>query len=101
MLLLTILKYTPNDAMYNQLWYIVKTETDEVWDFVRDTSDILIAITDSGIKWNHPDLKELIWINPEESAGANINWDAGTFTGNGSDDDYNGKTDDFNGLGLF
>ena len=94
-------KYTPNDAMYSQLWYILKTETDEVWDFVRDASDILIAITDSGIKWNHPDLKENIWINPEESAGANINWDAGTFTGNGSDDDYNGKVDDLMGWDFY
>lgn len=95
------LKYVPNDTMFNQLWYIVKTETDEVWDFVRDSSEILIAITDSGIKWNHPDLKENIWINPEESAGANINWDAGTFTGDGSDNDYNGKTDDLMGWDFF
>ncbi len=95
------LKYTPNDELYNQLWYITKTETDQVWDFVRDTSDILVAITDSGIKWNHPDLKENIWINPEEAVGANINWDNGTFTGNGSDDDYNGKTDDLMGWDFF
>jgi subtilisin family serine protease len=95
------LKYLPNDTMFNQLWYIMKTETDEVWDFVRDSSEILIAITDSGIKWNHPDLKENIWINPEESAGANINWDAGTFTGDGSDNDYNGKTDDLMGWDFF
>ncbi len=95
------LKYVPNDTMFNQLWYIMKTETDEVWDFVRDSSEILIAITDSGIKWNHPDLKENIWINPEESAGANINWDAGTFTGDGSDNDYNGKTDDLMGWDFF
>ncbi len=94
-------KYTPNDAMFSQLWYIIKTETDEVWDFVRDSSEILIAITDSGIKWNHPDLKENIWINPDESAGANINWDNGTFTGNGADDDYNGKTDDLMGWDFF
>lgn len=90
-------KYVPNDTMFNQLWYIMKTETDEVWDFVRDSSEILIAITDSGIKWNHPDLKENIWINPDESAGANINWDNGTFTGDGADNDYNGKTDDLMG----
>ncbi|MBI9031121.1 S8 family serine peptidase [bacterium] len=95
------LKYSPNDAMYSQLWYITKTETNEVWDFVRDASDVLIAITDSGIKWNHPDLRENIWINPAESAGANINWDAGTFTGNGSDDDYNGKVDDLMGWDFY
>lgn len=94
-------KYVPNDAMFSQLWYILKTEADEVWDFVRDSSDILIAISDSGVKWNHPDLKENIWINPEESAGTNINWDAGTFTGNGVDNDSNGKIDDLMGWDFY
>jgi len=94
-------KYVPNDAMYSQLWYILKTETDEVWDFVRDASDILIAISDSGVKWNHPDLKENIWINPAEATGATIDWDAGTFTANGSDDDQNGKIDDLMGWDFF
>ena len=94
-------KYVPNDAMLNQLWYIFKTETDKVWDFVRDASDVLIGISDSGIKWNHPDLKENIWINPGESQGVNINWENGTFTGNGVDNDANGKVDDVMGWDFF
>lgn len=94
-------KYVPNDTMFSQLWYIFRTETDKVWDFVRDASDIVIGISDSGIKWNHPDLKENIWINPGESQGAVINWDNGTFTGNGVDSDGNGKIDDLMGWDFY
>lgn len=90
-------KYIPNDTLYEQLWYITQTETNRVWDFVRDASDILIAITDSGIKWTHPDLKDNIWLNEEEMNGVTINWANGTFTGDGIDNDGNGKIDDVMG----
>ena len=91
------LKYTPNDSLYDYLWYIPQTETDRVWDFVRDASDVLIGISDSGIKWNHPDLKNNIWLNEDEMNGVTINWDNGTFTGDGIDNDGNGKIDDVMG----
>ncbi|MBI9031630.1 S8 family serine peptidase [bacterium] len=90
-------KYLPNDTLYEYLWYIPQTDTDKVWDFVRDASDVVIAITDSGIKWNHPDLKNNIWLNEGEMNGVTINWDNGTFTGDGVDNDGNGKVDDVMG----
>jgi len=91
-------RYTPNDNLFDAQWYIPITQTDDVWDFLRDCPDILIGITDSGIKWNHPDLKENIWLNEEELQGVTINWNAGTFSGtNNSDDDNNGKVDDVMG----
>ncbi len=89
--------YTPNDQLYSTQWFITQTETDQVWDFVRDASDVVIGITDSGIKWNHPDLQDLIFINQAEMNGATIDWENGTFTGNGLDDDNNGKVDDVMG----
>lgn len=44
----------------------------------------LIAVIDTGIDYNHPDLKANIWTNPNEIP-------------NGKDDDFNGVIDDIHG----
>jgi subtilisin family serine protease len=49
----------------------------------RDT--VVVAIIDSGIEIDHPDLAGVIWTNPRERAG------------NGRDDDGNGYVDDVHG----
>ncbi len=46
---------------------------------------VVVAIIDSGIEIDHPDLKDVIWTNPRETAG------------NGRDDDGNGYVDDVHG----
>ncbi len=46
---------------------------------------IVVAIIDSGVDFDHPDLKDNIWINPGEIAG------------NKKDDDGNGYIDDISG----
>ena len=45
----------------------------------------IIAVVDTGIDYNHPDLKDVMWTNP------------GEIPGNGIDDDDNGIIDDFHG----
>lgn len=47
---------------------------------------ILVAILDTGVDFNHEDLKNNIWTNPKEIAG------------NGIDDDNNGYIDDVHGI---
>jgi subtilisin family serine protease len=49
----------------------------------RDT--VVVAIIDSGVEIDHPDLAAIIWTNPRERAG------------NGRDDDGNGYVDDVHG----
>ena len=46
---------------------------------------VIVAIIDSGVDINHEDLKSVIWTNPKEIAGNNI------------DDDNNGYVDDIHG----
>ena len=52
---------------------------------VTGREDIFVAILDSGIQVDHPDLAGNIWVNPGEIAGNNV------------DDDGNGLIDDVHG----
>ncbi|MFZ4429116.1 MAG: S8 family serine peptidase [Phycisphaerales bacterium] len=56
-----------------------------VWDISIGTRDNVVAIIDTGIDLQHPDLVNNLWVNPGEVAG------------NGIDDDGNGYVDDVNG----
>jgi len=46
---------------------------------------ILVAVIDSGVDFEHEDLKDVMWVNPKE------------IKGNGKDDDGNGYADDVHG----
>ena len=50
--------------------------------------DVIIAILDTGVDYNHEDLKPNMWVNSGEIAGNNI------------DDDKNGFIDDVNGVSV-
>ena len=95
------LMYIPDDPLYSAEWHLPKMECPEVWDYTVGDEEVIIGIVDQGIKWNHPDLVDNIWINEPElnsdSGGnpMNINWTTGVVSGgNGIDDDGNGKVDD-------
>lgn len=92
-------KFTPNDPMVTQQYVHSRIRSYEAWDYIMGSYDVKIAITDSGVKWNHPDLRANIWINPAESPGMTINWDAGTIHGGDGVDagEGGGKIDDLIG----
>ncbi len=76
--------YVPNDPLYSQQWGIPATQVDQVWNTNTGSSNAVIAILDTGVDWNHPDLTSNIWINNDETV-------------NGSDSDGNGFVDDIRG----
>ncbi|MCK5416126.1 S8 family serine peptidase [Candidatus Parcubacteria bacterium] len=73
-----------SDLYYSYQWYLKKIRANYAWDKVTD-SNTIIAILDSGVQLDHPDLAENIWENLDE------------IPGNGIDDDRNGYIDDVNG----
>ncbi len=92
-------KFVPDDPMLPQQYTHNRLQSFDAWDYVMGSSEVVVGITDSGVKWNHPDLRGNLWINPDESPGMTINWDAGTISGgNGVDAGEGGnKIDDLVG----
>jgi len=76
---------TPNDQYYRNQWYLAKIKADSAWGKISESPDMVIAVIDSGIEINHPDLSDNIWHNEREIVGNNI------------DDDKNGFIDDATG----
>ena len=77
---------TPDDQFYNEEWFLERIGAPMAWDLVGGGSEnITIALIDSGVDINHPDLKDNIWVNSKEIPGDNIDND-----GNGFVDDVNG-----------
>jgi len=64
--------YLPNDPLYGQQWYIPAVKADLVWEQTLGDSTQIIAILDTGVDWNHPDLKNKIWINTSQLKIKNI-----------------------------
>lgn len=51
----------------------------------KKSTTVIVGVIDSGVDFNHEDLKDVMWTNPGEVAG------------NGVDDDKNGYVDDIHG----
>jgi len=90
----------PNDTRFGELWGLNNTgqlvngahgtadadiDAPEAWNVTTGSSNVVIAVVDSGVDWSHPDLAANIWTNP------------GEIPGNGIDDDGNGHIDDVHG----
>ncbi|WP_045113637.1 S8 family peptidase [Microscilla marina] len=80
---------TPNDPSYHkQEAYIKKVQADLAWGITKGAADVVIAIIDTGIDIDHPDLADNIYINK------------GEIPGNKLDDDHDGLVDNYKGWDL-
>lgn len=90
----------PNDTRFDRQWGLYNNGTQTgigttiadadvdmelAWDIQTGDPNMIIAVSDSGIKMNHPDIAARIWTNPNEIPGNSI------------DDDANGLIDDVQG----
>ena len=75
----------PNDTRYSEQWSHQKMQSELGWNIERGNPNITIAIVDTGVDWNHPDIAANIWNNTDE------------IPDNGIDDDNNGYIDDVRG----
>ncbi len=86
----------PIDPDFDKLWGLHNTgqtggtddadiDCPEAWDITTGSSDVIIAVIDSGVDYNYPDLAANVWTNP------------GEIPGDGQDNDGNGHVDDVMG----
>jgi subtilisin family serine protease len=90
---------TPNDPGFGQLWGLHNTgqsggasdadiDAPEAWD-VTTGGNVVVAVIDTGVNYNHEDLSTNMWVN------------TGEIPGNGIDDDGNGYIDDYRGWDFY
>ncbi len=92
----------PNDPMLGRLWGMNNTgaadsegnkgvvgvdiSAVQAWDIQTGSKNVVVAVIDTGILWNNPDLADNVWTNEIEAKGKA-----------GVDDDNNGFIDDIHG----
>ena len=95
----------PDDPHFNKLWGLNNTgqtggtndadiDAPEAWEIQTGSDSVIIGIIDTGVDFKHEDLQANIWTNPGEDAWSDP---LDPTTGNGVDDDGNGKIDDWKG----
>jgi subtilisin family serine protease len=80
---------TPNDPSYADQWALSKIHASEAWDTCRGSSEVIVAVLDTGVDYDHPDLQGNLWTNEAERVG--LPW---------VDDDDNGYVDDIRGYNF-
>ena len=55
--------YVPNDTRYSELWGLEAIGMPRVWDTVQGSSNVYVAIIDSGIDWTNPELTDNVAID--------------------------------------
>jgi subtilisin family serine protease len=78
----------PDDPRFPDEWALdndLDTDIDatQAWDYTQGSGDVTVAVVDSGVAYDHPDLGPNLWLNQAE-----------TPEGSGVDDDGNGYVDD-------
>jgi len=79
----------PNDTLYNNLWGMDKIQAPAAWSIGKGSHNVVVAVLDTGVDYNHPDLAANIWTNP------------GELPGTGQDNNNNGFVDDYYGWNFY
>jgi len=62
----------PNDPYYKHLWGLEKIKAPLAWNYSTGDTNIVVGVADSGIDYNHPDIKDNMWISKDGDYGWNF-----------------------------
>jgi len=97
------------DPLFDQQWHLPACHIPEAWAYLENpppplapmppggNPDIVIAVIDTGVDYNHPDLATRMWRNPGETG---VDAQGRDKTTNGVDDDNDGFVDDVFGVAV-
>jgi len=54
----------PDDPYFRYLWGVKRIDCPLAWNQTTGNSNVIVGITDSGINYNHPDLRDNMWMAP-------------------------------------
>lgn len=84
-----------DDPLMSDQWHLDAAKVKEAWAYLEENGkpaggdhSIVVAVIDSGVDYDHPDLAANMWVNNQE------------IPGNGIDDDNNGFVDDIHGVSV-
>ncbi len=79
----------PGDPLFSEQWALQRgapLDGAAAWALAGTGAGTTVAVLDTGIDARHPDLRDVLWTNPDE------------IPGNGIDDDRDGWVDDVHGF---
>lgn len=70
----------PNDSSYASLYWTSNVNAEAAWDLTIGNKEVIIAVLDTGVDWNHPDLLDNI-VNRSDGCNASADLDGNGFFG--------------------
>lgn len=67
-----IYHYSVNDPLFSEQWGLVDAvygvAVEDAWRYTQGSPGIIVAVLDTGVDYNHPDLKDNMWHDPMTGA---------------------------------
>jgi subtilisin family serine protease len=78
----------PSDSAFNDgtLWGLSSIDAERAWDITTGSTNVIVAVIDTGVRYTHQELAAQMWRNP------------GEIPDNGIDDDGDGYVDNVYGI---